>query len=124
MVALAPPSTTLISGTLVDSVREAYHVEDEGEIGYFLFQNLSINRPGNCRFRISLMQMPTSGTQAPNANDDTTPSLGIMNNGSILTRLVRIHDNAPRPSVGAEERAILRSLQSRGIAPDSEGSDA
>ncbi|KAL8994300.1 MAG: hypothetical protein Q9188_007107 [Gyalolechia gomerana] len=100
MVALAPPSTTLISGTLVDSVREAYHVEDEGEIGYFLFQNLSINQPGNFRFRISLMQMPTSGTQAPDGNGDTTPLLGIMNTGSILTRVISIHDNAPRPNVG------------------------
>ncbi|KAL8933645.1 MAG: hypothetical protein Q9216_006273 [Gyalolechia sp. 2 TL-2023] len=100
LVALAPPSTTLISGILVDSVREAYQMEHEGEIGYFLFQNLSINQPGNFRFCISLMQMPTGRHQTPNPSGNITPSFDVMNIGSTFTRVIRVYESAPGPHVG------------------------
>lgn len=110
MIALAPPSTTLLSGTLVDSVHEAYQAEDESEIGYFVFQNLRIHEPGNFRLRISLMQMPTSRHQTLNAGGNTTQSSSARNTGNVITHVIRIHECAPVAYVGMSPHLLETKL--------------
>lgn len=99
MIALAPPSTTLMSGTLVDSVREADQTEDERETGYLLFQNVSIHQRGNFRLRVSLMQM-SSRDPASNACGSDTRSSGAINIGSVVTHVIHVYDCAPVAHIG------------------------
>lgn len=78
---LAPPSTTLVSGALVASVRDP--ASDDGnneEVGQILFQNITINHPGDYRLRISLLRM----------TDPLSPVPSVRNVGSVLTRIVRV----------------------------------
>ncbi|KAL8834497.1 MAG: hypothetical protein Q9170_003732 [Blastenia crenularia] len=107
MVALAPPSTTLISGSLVDSVHKVDPLEDEDEIGYFLFPSLRINQPGSFRLRISLLHMPTVGSDALNADGSVSRSPGAINTGSVVTRMIRVHDNAPVAQLGRLRNGLL-----------------
>lgn len=101
MIALAPPSTTLLSGTLVDSIREPDPAEDEGGIGYVLFERLAINQPGNFRLRISLPRMPTGDSDGSKTTGGSVPpSPGVLNTGSVVTRVICIHDDAPVPRLG------------------------
>ena len=102
MVALAPPSTSLLSGTLVDSVRETAleQEENESEIGFFLFQNLRIHEPGNFRLRVSLLHMPTSGSETPSQNNGPSLSSGVKNAGSVVTRGIYVHADAAEPQIG------------------------
>ncbi|KAI4171928.1 MAG: hypothetical protein LQ346_008681 [Caloplaca aetnensis] len=95
LVALAPPSTTLLSGSLVDSIREPGSAENESGIGYALFQNLVINQPGNFRLRISLLRMPSGISDAGNTAGGLLPSSGVLNTGSVTTRVIHVHRDAP-----------------------------
>ncbi|KAI4251206.1 MAG: hypothetical protein LQ352_004995 [Teloschistes flavicans] len=84
---LAPPSTTLLSGTLVDSVREtSSHNEDDEEVGRILLENITINQPGEYRLHISLLRMADSS----DAEDGISPLPTVMNVGSVLTHVVHV----------------------------------
>ncbi len=95
LVALAPPSTTLLSGSLVDSIREPGPAEGDSDIGYVLFQNLAINQPGDFRLRISLLRMPSGISDAETTGGGLLPSSGVLNTGSVTTRVIHVHRNAP-----------------------------
>lgn len=86
MVALAPPSTTLLSGTLTDSIHKANLTGHEREVGHSSFQNLAINQRGNFRLRISLIHMSAL------ASSMNTPS--AVNIASVCSYVIRVDDNA------------------------------
>lgn len=88
MVALAPPQTNLLSGTLVDSVHTASMDDGRRGLGYMTFSNLAINQAGNYRIRVSLVRMPT--IEDPEA----------VNVHSIVTRVIRVDSRASAPSLG------------------------
>ncbi|KAL8762676.1 MAG: hypothetical protein Q9184_001383 [Pyrenodesmia sp. 2 TL-2023] len=100
LVALAPPSTTLLSGSLVDSIREPDSTEGESVVGYVLFQNLIINQPGDFRLRVSLLRMPSDISDADNAAGGLLPSSGVLNTGSVSTHVIHVHSDAPAPGLG------------------------
>ncbi|KAL9011147.1 MAG: hypothetical protein Q9173_003988 [Seirophora scorigena] len=108
MVALAPPSTSLVSGTPAGAIQEPDGAEADGEVGYVLFRNLCINQPGNFRLRISLYRMAT-------AESDASGAAAALNTGSVTTRVIHIHHGAQVARLRPEERNILTSLQRRGI---------
>lgn len=88
MVALAPPQTNLLSGTLVDSVHTASMDEARRGMGYMTFPNLAINQAGHYRIRVSLVRMPTiEDSEAINVH-------------SIVTRVISVDSRAPAPSLG------------------------
>ncbi|KAL8896338.1 MAG: hypothetical protein Q9207_007757 [Kuettlingeria erythrocarpa] len=96
LVALAPPSTTILSGSLVDSIREPESAEGERDIGYVLFRNLVINQPGYFRLRISLLRMPSGTSDAETTGGGLLPSSsGVLNTGSVTTRIIHVHRDAP-----------------------------
>lgn len=87
MVALAPPSTTLVSGTRLVSIQEADGTEADGEVGYVLFRNFCINEPGRFCLHISLHRMPTP-------ESDAFGAAGSLNTGSVTTRVIHVHHGA------------------------------
>lgn len=90
MVALAPPQSNLLSGTLVDSIHTASVEEDSRGMGYMTFPNLAINQTGNYRIRVSLVRMPTiEDSEAVNVQ-------------SIMTRVIRVDAHASAPSLSNE----------------------
>ncbi|KAL8998662.1 MAG: hypothetical protein Q9169_002323 [Polycauliona sp. 2 TL-2023] len=91
LVALAPPSSSLLSGTLADSVHSSRLTEAEGDVGHLAFDNLTINQPGCFRLRISLLQMP--------GNQDSLAT-GVRNIASVLSHVIRVGHNAPAPALG------------------------
>lgn len=88
MVALAPPQTNLLSGTLVDSVHTASMEEGRRGMGYMTFPNLAINQAGDYRIRVSLVRMPTI---------EDSEAINVQ---SIVTRVIRVDSRAPAPSLG------------------------
>ncbi|KAL8730161.1 MAG: hypothetical protein Q9166_004244 [cf. Caloplaca sp. 2 TL-2023] len=94
MVALAPPSTTLLSGTLTDSIHEGRLTEHERDIGHSSFQNLVINQAGDFRLRFSLIRMQTSqhGTSTGGLG---TPS--VRNITSVLSHIIHVAEDTPAP---------------------------
>ncbi|MCJ1427568.1 hypothetical protein MMC29_005471 [Sticta canariensis] len=103
MVALAPPQTDLLSGTLVDSVHTSSVDEGRRVMGYMTFSNLAINEAGNYRIRVSLVRMPTI---------EDSEAINVQ---SIVTRVIRVDSRASAPSLGPEERDVLTSLKERGV---------
>lgn len=97
LVALAPPSTSLLSGTLADSVHEARLTEAEGDVGHLAFQNLAINQPGRFRLRISLLQMPGIQDGPPRGGSGQP---GVRNIASVLSHVVHVKTNAAAPRLG------------------------
>lgn len=93
---LAPPSTSLLSGTLVAPVHEACPNGDEQEAGHLSFENLTINQPGNFRLRISLLRMVTVNTGASGAVDGVSLQPSVRNTGSVVTHVVRVGGNIER----------------------------
>ena len=88
MVALAPPQSNLLSGTLVDSIHTVSVEEGSRGMGYMTFPNLAINQTGNYRIRVSLVRMPTiEDSEAVNVQ-------------SIMTRVIRVDAHASAPSLG------------------------
>ncbi|KAL8647252.1 MAG: hypothetical protein Q9226_006507 [Calogaya cf. arnoldii] len=110
--ALAPPSTSLLSGTLADSVHEARLTEAEGDVGHLAFQNLALNQPGRFRLRISLLQMP--GIQADPPTGGFGPP-GVRNIASVLSHVIHVRNNALVPQLGSHHRNMLKSLRARGL---------
>ncbi|KAI4148392.1 MAG: hypothetical protein LQ341_001586 [Variospora aurantia] len=88
-IALAPPSTSLVSGRLIGTIREPNDADD-GEVGYAIFKDLCIHQPGSFRLRISLMRMPTADSEASEAE-------GVLNTGNVVTRVIHVHDGAQVP---------------------------
>lgn len=101
LVALAPPSTTLLSGSLVDSIREPDPAEGERVVGYVLFQSLIINQPGDFRLRISLLRMPSDISDAENAAGGFMLSSGVLNTGGVTTRVIHVRRDAPATGSGS-----------------------
>lgn len=97
LVALAPPQTNLLSGTLVDSIHTASVDEERRGMGYMTFPNLAINQAGNYRIRVSLVRMPTV---------DNPEAINVQ---SIVTRVIRVDSRAraPAPSLGKFEPSCL-----------------
>ncbi|KAL9019092.1 MAG: hypothetical protein Q9185_003634 [Variospora sp. 1 TL-2023] len=91
-IALAPPSTSLVSGRLIGTIREPKDADD-GEVGYAIFKDLCIHQPGSFRLRISLMRMPT-------ADSDASEAEGVLNTGNVMTRVIHVHDGAQVPPLG------------------------
>lgn len=100
LVALAPPSTTLLSGSLVNSIQEPDCAEGESVVGYVLFQNLIINQPGDFRLRISLLRIPSDITDVENATGGFLPSSGVFNAASVTTRVIHVQRDAPATRSG------------------------
>lgn len=96
MVALAPPSTTLLSGALADSVHEDRLTDSGQGIGHCAFPNLTINQAGDFRLRISLLRMPT-GQGGPSAGSLDT---SVRNVASVLSHVIHVHDNASAQRLG------------------------
>ncbi|KAL8774277.1 MAG: hypothetical protein Q9209_001028 [Squamulea sp. 1 TL-2023] len=91
LIALAPPSTTLLSGTLADSVHESCLTDAERDVGHLSFQNLAINQPGRFRLRVSLLQMPRS------QDWPSTGGLGptsVRNVASVLSHVIHVDNDA------------------------------
>ncbi|KAL8847878.1 MAG: hypothetical protein Q9221_007089 [Calogaya cf. arnoldii] len=116
--ALAPPSTSLLSGTLADLVHEARLTEAEGDVGHIAFQNLALNQPGRFRLRISLLQMP--GMQDNPPTGGFVPP-GVKNIASVLSHVIHVKHTALAPRIGSHHRNMLRSLRARGLDINEEG---
>lgn len=97
LVALAPPSNSLLSGTLADSVHEARLTEAEEDVGHVAFQNLAINQTGRFRLRISLLQMPGS-QDGPSRGGWGQAS--VRNIASVLSHVIRVENSASAPRIG------------------------
>ncbi|KAL8928782.1 MAG: hypothetical protein Q9208_001560 [Pyrenodesmia sp. 3 TL-2023] len=112
LVALAPPSTTLLSGSLVKSIQEPDSAEGESVVGYVLFQNLIINQPGDFRLRISLLRIPSDIAHVENDTSGILPSSGVFNTGSVTSRIIHVEPDGPATRSGeltvGMETAILR----------------
>ncbi|KAL8708491.1 MAG: hypothetical protein Q9220_006649 [cf. Caloplaca sp. 1 TL-2023] len=91
LTALAPPSTSLLTGTVADSVHEARLTHDERAVGYFRYGNLMINQPGDYRLRFSLMQMPTTNGTSEGPHHQSTENRNIS---TVLTQVFRVYENA------------------------------
>ncbi|KAL8920323.1 MAG: hypothetical protein Q9172_004555 [Xanthocarpia lactea] len=97
LVALAPPSTSLLSGTLADSVHGACLTEAERDVGHLSFQNLVINQPGRFRLRVSLLLMPSSQRGPPTGG--SAPA-GVRNIANILSDVIHVDYNFSTPRLG------------------------
>ena len=97
LVALAPPSNSLLSGTLADSVHEARLTEAEEDVGHVAFQNLAINQAGRFRLRISLLQMPGS-QDGPSRGGWGQAS--VRNIASVLSHVIHVENSASAPRIG------------------------
>ncbi|KAL9603948.1 MAG: hypothetical protein Q9219_000886 [cf. Caloplaca sp. 3 TL-2023] len=100
LIALAPPSTTLIAGTIVDSIHQAEPQGEEVGLGYFVFTNIKINQTGNFRLRVSLLRMSTPGSSASDANGCNPSVPAVTNTGSLTTRVLHVHEGALARSIG------------------------
>ncbi|KAL8949700.1 MAG: hypothetical protein Q9222_004209 [Ikaeria aurantiellina] len=85
MVALAPPSATLLSGIFTDSIHQGRLTENEYDVGHFQFRDVIINEPGDYRLRFSLLQVPRPGSDQPDA---------ARNVASVVTEIIRVYGDA------------------------------
>ncbi|KAL8736584.1 MAG: hypothetical protein Q9181_002354 [Wetmoreana brouardii] len=92
-VTLAPPSTTLLSGTMVDSLHKVPKDESEQAIGQASFHDLSINQRGKFRLRISLMRMTIVDSGTSGAVNGVSTQAYVRNMGSVLTHVVHVNGN-------------------------------
>ncbi|KAL8884413.1 MAG: hypothetical protein Q9192_006854, partial [Flavoplaca navasiana] len=91
LVALAPPSTSLISGTLAKSVHHGRLTEAEEDVGHLAFPNLAINQTGRFRLRISLLQMPGS-PESLSAGESEPPD--VKNIASVMSDIIHVEHDA------------------------------
>ncbi|KAL8786396.1 MAG: hypothetical protein Q9213_002812 [Squamulea squamosa] len=91
LIALSPPSTTLLSGTLADSIHEARLTNAERDVGHLSFHNLAINQPGHFRLRVSLLQMPRS--QECLSMGGLGPT-SVRNVASVLSHVIHVVNDA------------------------------
>lgn len=110
MVVLAPLSTTLVSAAIVDIAHEVDSVEDESAMGYFLLQRFRIDESSDLRLRISLLHMPKSSIKALNTSGGTPELPGVINSGSVVTRVMRGHAGATEPRFGQSPFVIETRL--------------
>ncbi|KAL8883826.1 MAG: hypothetical protein Q9215_007993 [Flavoplaca cf. flavocitrina] len=92
LVALAPPSNSLISGTIANSVHHGRLTEAEEDVGHLAFPNLAINQTGRFRLRISLLQMP-GNPESVSAGESELPD--VKNIASVMSDVIHVkHDAA------------------------------
>lgn len=97
LVALAPPSTSLISGTIANSVHEGRATEAEEDVGHLTFPNLAINQTGRFRLRISLLQMPGSPENLP-IGELKVPD--VKNIASVVSDVIHVKNDAAASQLG------------------------
>ena len=106
MVALAPPSTSLISGTI--AVHEGRSTEAEEDVGHLEFPNLAINQTGRFRLRISLLQM--LGSSEGLSVGESEPR-GVKNIASVVSDVIHVKHDAAAPQLGQSNHEYMPAQQ-------------
>lgn len=108
LVALAPPSTSLISGTLADSVHEGRLTEAEEDVGHLAFPNLAINQIGRFRLHISLLQMPGSPGSLSAGESEPTD---VKNIASVMSDVIHVKHDAAASQLGQSNHEDMPAQQ-------------
>ena len=108
LVALAPPSTSLISGTLANSVHHGRLTAAEDDVGHLAFLNLAINQTGRFRLRISLLQMP--GHPENMAAGESEPP-DVKNIASVMSDVIHVKHDAAASQIGQSNHENMPAQQ-------------